>query len=336
MRIDAYARETHHADHILPVWKAIKARNRGTFFVSSDKVADHLAKRDAPSVKVGVLGPGPVPILTSASASMTRAYRAERTNIAIMEHGAGQSFGGGRGVMSQQARTSSSYAGGRGRHAGLFLHPGPHPAARDRAAYPKARVEIVGCPKLDTLPHREGDPAPTVAFSFHWDMTMVPEGRSTFILYRDAVARFARAHPSVHVLGHGHPRIMERLAGWYRRQDIEIVWDFEDVCRRADVYVCDGMSTLYEFASTGRPVVVLNAPYYRKHIEHGLRFWAAANVGEQVDTQRDLDGAIKRALADPKHGIEAREAALDMVYAYRTGAGERAARVLESWAREVG
>jgi hypothetical protein len=263
---------------------------------------------------------------------MQAVHRLGRANIALMEHGAGQSFGGDLSYAGRVAAASSSYAGGEGRVAGLFLHPGPHPAERDRARYPRARVEVVGCPKLDALPHRVPDGVPTVAFSFHWDTSISPEARSSFIFFREHLAVFARHNPGVRVLGHGHPRIIDRLAPWYERMGIEVVRDFADVCRRADVYACDGMSTLYEFASTGRPVVVLNAPFYRRDIEHGLRFWEAAGVGENVWEPYDAEAAVKRALSDPDAGISAREEALDMVYAYRSGASDRAARALESWA----
>ena len=77
-----------------------------------------------------------------------------------------------------------------------------------------------------------------------------------------------------HRLVQGSPRHRSRppeppreAIRFYEAHGIEYVPDFDDVLRRADVYACDNSSTLYEFASTGRPVVVLNAPWYRwKHI----------------------------------------------------------------------
>ena len=79
----------------------------------------------------------------------------------------------------------SSYPGGRGRDAELFLHPNETSAARDRAAYPDARVEVVGCPKLDTLPAREPGPGPVIAVAFHWDGAM-PELRWAWPRFRHA------------------------------------------------------------------------------------------------------------------------------------------------------
>ena len=73
---------------------------------------------------------------------------------------------------------------------------------------------------------------------------------------------------------------------------------FEDVVRRADLYIADNTSTLFEFAALDRPVIVLNAPWYRRGVEHGLRFWEFADVGVQVDDPESLVDAIGRALED--------------------------------------
>ena len=111
--------------------------------------------------------------------------------------------------------------------------------------------------------------------------------------------------------------------------------DFADVCRRADVYITDNSSTLFEFAATGRPVVVLNAPEFRRNVNHGLRFWEAATVGVQVDHPRDLVAAVASALEDPEPSQNAREAALAIVYTYRSGGASRAAAALSDWAAPV-
>lgn len=334
MKIDAYAKERHHAEHIVPVWQALQPRFRGTFYVGKG-IAEELAKYALPGVTEAPLEAGPQPTLTSASGALLGAHRAGRTHLAIMEHGSGQSFGGGTNSLDRVAADNGSYAGGKNRPAELFLHPGPHPAARDRAAYPKAQVEVVGSPRAEGLPRREGsDAVPVVAVSFHWDTHLAPETRSTFIYYREHLRELV-SDPRFKLLGHGHPRIFERLRPWYERVGIEPVRDFEDVCRRADIYVCDGVSTLYEFASTGRPVIVLNAPFYRRDVNHGLRFWEASTVGENVWEPAFLGDAIVRTIQDPNRFATAREQALDMVYGFRSGSAKRAARVLERWAGKI-
>jgi UDP-N-acetylglucosamine:LPS N-acetylglucosamine transferase len=186
---------------------------------------------------------------------------------------------------------------------------------------------VVGSPRLDELPARKWDGVTTVAVSFHWDCRVAQESASAFPDFKDSLAQLGRWR----VIGHGHPRAMAQLRPFYEAQGIEVVEDFDEVCRRADLYVCDNSSTLFEFASTGRPVVVLNAGLYRKSVHHGLRFWDAANVGIQVDDPSMLGLAAEYALSDPSAQREAREHSLSIAYTYRTGAAARAARVLEDW-----
>jgi hypothetical protein len=73
--------------------------------------------------------------------------------------------------------------------------------------------------------------------------------------------------------------------------------------------------------------VVLNSTAYRRDVHHGLRFWDAADVGIQVNRPQELAPAVERALAGD---IANREHALDIVYAYRSGAAERAVAAIAS------
>jgi len=59
------------------------------------------------------------------------------------------------------------------------------------------------------------------------------------------------------VIGHAHPRALLKVAHYYRAARVEVVPDFAEVCRRADLYICDNSSSMFEFAATGRPVVVV-------------------------------------------------------------------------------
>ena len=199
-----------------------------------------------------------------------------------MQHGAGQSYGGD----SRTAR-HPCYAGGDDNDdVGLFLVPNEHAGNRWRERYPQASVEVVGCPILDELPSRAVSSgtaitvekaSPVVAVSFHWNYHGIPEMRSAFDWYSKAVVELAK---EVTVIGHGHPQRKD-LPDWYRAHGIEYVPDFSEVCRRADVYACDNSSTLYEFASTGRTVVVLNAPWYRQRGRARPALLGSAVVGVQ-------------------------------------------------------
>lgn len=247
-----------------------------------------------------------------------RGYR----RIVLMQHGAGQSYAG-RGNDRQGA-----YPGGDGNEAvGLFLCPNDYSAQRWRDRYPRAKVQVVGSPRVEHLPQREPGDVPTVAVSFHWLCNLWPETRPAFGQYKPAIPSLKRWR----VLGHGHPRAMRWLVPWYRTWGIEVVPSFDDICRRADVYVCDNSSTLFEFAATGRGVVVLNSSQYRKDVNHGGRFWDWATVGLQVDSPDALQEAVRLALLDPPGIREERERIVRQVYAQVSGSTQSAVNSILEW-----
>lgn len=320
MPLDFLATAPHYVDHLLPIWERLPAGERRHFYVGPRAWRD-----DIPGARhvLEVGRDSKVPILVVAHGDFKIARGARRPDIALGQHGAGQSYG----------HDHPSYPGGRDQgEASLFLVPNEHAAKRTRDRYPDARVEIVGCPKLDRLPRRRRHRGPpVVAFSFHFDSRVAPETRTTFPLYRGHVAALAKR---VKVIGHAHPRYMTQLGPFYRSNRIEVVTSLEAVFERADLYVCDNSSSLFEFAATGRPVLALNAPWFRRREELGLRFWAAAGVGINVDRPRDLQAAVELALKDPPAVARARTAALRLVYQPRRGGARLAAAALLDWAAE--
>jgi hypothetical protein len=312
--IDTYAGEPQFADHLLPVYQAM---TRPGDFIISRPLSERGPTRWPPAT-AQLVDPSR-PILVASYGDVKKARRQGRTRIARIEHGAGQSYGTAHG----------SYAGGRDNEdVSLFLMPNEYSAALWRKAYPKAQVEIIGSPKLDSLPAKDPIQPPTVCISFHWDCYLVPETVSAFSHYRHVLPELAKTY---NLIGHGHPKAHPILERRYRRLGIPFVRDFADVCRQADLYICDNSSSLYEFAATGRPVVTLNQPMYRKDVHHGLRFWDAI-PGLMVDDPGQLIEAVGCALADAPHLATAREDALSVVYAYRFGAAQRAAQALAAWA----
>jgi hypothetical protein len=335
VKLDILAGEVQFVHHLAPVWHALPVEVRGDFIVwpsphSSQPFPAVIAAAEARGIRPVLEPTDPSrPVLVTSYGDHTRATRTRRRHIARMEHGIGQSF-----ITSNHP----SYAGGRNaRDVSLFLTPNEHSADRWRRAYRSARVEVIGCPKLDTLPHRVPGPGPVIATSFHWGIATVrshhplTETRGSWHEYRRAVLDLAGAFD---VIGTGHPKIIERMSLDYASVGIPVVRDFADVLRHADVLVCDTNSALYEFASTGRPVVVVNGRHFRRTIRHGLRFdWGpVTNVGVQCDSPAGLPDAIRAALAGDHH--DAREEALSIVYRHRTGAARRAADVLVDWIGE--
>ena len=273
--------------------------------------ADHLAAIDVPDDVA----------LVASYGDLTTVRRTNpKKRIVLMQHGIGQSYGD----------RNPAYPGGRDNDAvGLFLVPGEHPAERWRHAYPKARVEVVGIPLLDDLPPRIPDGKVTVAVTFHWMTSSRPNMPSMALPYWEKAVLALRDEFTV--IGHGHPRAYH-LPRFWAHNGIEYVGDFRAVCERADVLAFDYTSAGYLFAATGRPVVVLNSPDYSRKWDYGLRFWSAADVGTQVESPPDLTPAIRRALERRPEDVAARETALDMVYGFRSGAADRASRVIREWA----
>ena len=341
MPIDFLCGEVHFLDHLHPIWAALPAKDRGvlalTRSVSGGDAPGRLARHARACGYEGCVAfpntsnrqdavvwlrtrPGPLVV-----ASVGDARTADKTGrpVAFCEHGAGQSY----------SSRHASYAGGQGgrRNVRLFLCPNEQAAERNRRAYPGVPAVVIGCPKLDAW-HREPPPPrrepPVVALSFHWPCEVCPETLWAFPHYRKGLGTVAR-DPRWQLIGHGHPRALSALRGHYATLGVEVVEQFAEVVARADCYVCDNSSTMFEFASLGRPVVVLNAPWYRREVEHGLRFWEAAGVGVQCSEPEDLPEAIATALQDAPERRAAREAAVALAYAYTDGrAAQRAAKAI--------
>jgi hypothetical protein len=328
--IDAIAAEPQFVDHLAPVWHALPSDVRGTFFVDAPLSARAAARGidamllDAESVRrreapPAARSPRGAKALVASIGDTKIARRLGYGDFARLEHGAGQTYVGNR---------TGSYAGGPdNQDASLVLVPNEYAADHWRRAYPAARVEVVGCPKVATLPEREPGPL-TVAVTFHWDCSIAPETQPA----REFIATLPALAARFRVIGHAHPKgdWPRQMGRVYARFGIPFVRDFEDVCRQADVLVFDNSSVGFEFAALGRPVVVLNARTYRRKVSHGGRFWDWASVGVNANAPDELIPAVESALMDPIGVREERERVVAEVYSVRgesaetRGGGDRA------------
>lgn len=310
-RVDVAAALPHYAAHLRPVWDALPDDRRGTWW------GPH-GDREMPSTD-------PTPRRPLLVASYLDAQRYSHRPVILLEHGAGQSYGG-----DPVSARHPSYAGGDGwDHALAFLSPSEQVADRWRARYPSTPAVVVGAPVLDRW-HGVTVPTPIrplVVIAFHWDCLLVPETRSAWWHYEQGLAAAVEqlTADGFRVAGHSHPRWRHQLSNKYRRSGITVVDRFDDVMASASVLVADNSSAMYEFAATDRPVVALNAPWYRHDVDHGLRFWSHV-PGVSIDHPSELALHVQLAYSDDDAFAPRRRAAVAHAYAHLDGrASERAA-----------
>lgn len=300
-----------------PVFLALPSELQGRFYV--ERGLEDRARAKGLSPKAWDASPSRN-ITLVASFRDLKAARAVSRLVVLSEHGAGQSYKGAR---------SGSYIGAKDRAGAIaVLVPGRLQAARHEGVHPAIPAYPIGLPKFDPW-HKKPPPFPKyrIALSFHWDCKVVPETRNALRHYRPAFRELAQTFDLV---GHAHPRIARQLEEIYGKYEIPFVSDFDELIEQAHVYVCDNSSTIYEWASLDRPVVLLNAPWYRREVEHGLRFWSHSDVGVQADQPKDLIPVIKRALSDPPAIKERRRQVIKEVYGATDGrASKRAAKALQ-------
>jgi CDP-glycerol glycerophosphotransferase (TagB/SpsB family) len=230
--------------------------------------------------------------------------------------------------MAQRTDRHPSYAGGTGQqNVAMFLNPNHWANDRWKLYYPHIPCEIVGSPKMDALSllPKPDNPIPVVALTWHWEAIGIGnEARSAFKHYRETIGGFL-GRTDIRIVGHCHPKARKMMQPWFEAKGIEFIEDLEDAFRLADVWVNDSSSTLYEAAAIGKPVVVLNAPWYRTEIKHGLRFWEGSDVGPNVWIPQQLNAAVNLALEDPPEIRERRERIAADVFPYIGTASQRAA-----------
>ena len=298
--------------------------NRGAFYVPEPLKA-HAASRGVDATPAPPAGRGPVVV---ASYGDLLPLIPSKRYLVLFEHGAGFSF----------SKAHPSYAGGARHRAlvSLFVCPNEYAADRNRERFPEAAVAVVGCPKLDRWhldPPRPKNRKPVIAVAWHWDCKVAPEARWAYPVFARSMREVAARYT---LLATAHSRCPESVRTEMEACGAQWVEDFDEVMERADLLINDASSVLYEFASTDRPVVVLNAPWYRRKVNHGLRFWEHADVGINCDDPAALLDCIDAALADPPEQREKRAAATDAAYSFHDGsAARRAADLLDDMPRAL-
>lgn len=313
--IDAYAEWPHFVWHLLPIWDALPADARGTFYAPR-----HICARypDVGLVEGLPARDGTAPVLV---AGFGDAHQCRPRPVVLVNHGAGQTY--------TQTRSPESFSGGPGRdRVILHLEPGPLAArASKRAGYPYVEV---GVPAMDpwhqppTCPFAE---SPVVAVALHHNGRGAPEQMSAWTHYEAAFAELAAC---VDVVGHGHPRGWERTRNKWHAAGVTTEESFARVLDTASLLVTDISSVGPLFASTGRPVVWISAPWHTAAPESGGRFhdWTRAveEAHGHVTDPADLADTVQHHLFHPSRLVAAQRAIVDDVfYACDGHAAERAA-----------
>lgn len=323
MVIDAWAeKDTHYLDHLAAVWRALPVDVRGTLW-AGPQLRAHACRL---GLEVRVVRQPPatkVPILLAGWPA--KGWRAPGRPIALIEHGVGQPY---------LDVDHCAHPGGRNRdRIGLYLCPSQAVAHRNLAAYPSAHAVAVGAPHLDRwhrAPAARSADGPIVV-SWHFAAAVCPEAGTAWPHYGPAALEQLAARFGDRLRGHAHPRLLPQIRHFYDQAGIDVIDWFPDVLDQAAVYACDNSSSMFEAASIGIPVVAMNAPWYRRHVHHGLRFWSHV-PGPMVDDIDQLAATIEAVLADPGLARPSGEAAAAEGYVAMDGhAADRAAQAVIAW-----
>ena len=304
MKVDVVASMPHYRAHMLPIFEKLPPEMQGTVHPFRTKP----------------LPPQPGRVAMVASWQDVRFLR-DVTPMIYVEHGAGQTYGGDPTTALQPGYSGS----GGHRHHGVIGFIAPSQTVADR--WVTAPSVAVGCPKLDQYHGTFPLSIKSVCFAFHWDSGLAPETRSAFAHYQPTLPRIVDSFRSqgFGVYGHAHPKWDGALDDQMRAAGINAILDNDrSVFHTASILIVDNSSLGAEFMALGRPVIWLNAPWYRRDINHGGRFW---NWTAGIPTINDPEALLAVRLANVTiESFAARERIADSVYAYRDGtSSERAA-----------
>lgn len=265
MKIHAFARHRWFMDHIEPIWAQLPESIRG--WKHLDESRQPMPPPSAEDDIVMVAGNGDFFI---------------KRRLIYVEHGAGQRYS-----EYWLPQAAGSYHGSGlpddDKHGRIIACISPRQDVADSWDVPAFAAGAPICDPYDLFAE-EG----VVAVTFHWNAASVcPEATNALDHYlRDLGRIIINWHrQGLEVLGHYHPRF-PRMRDRWNALKVQVV-DADTVRRRASILVADNTSLAYEMAYLGRQVVSLNAPWFRRDVEHGLRFWSHV-PGLQVDDPDEL------------------------------------------------
>lgn len=320
VKANAYVTQSHHFDHLGPVFDALSPAFRGDLYVGHDVATFAYVTALGFDPLVGMPPPSDIPVIVASGNELPAVQRA-----ILLAHGIEQRYTGIDHVC---------WAGGPGRdHVILFVVPDEAAARANWDRYPNTPCAIVGSPHVEVL--RTLPPYPLaeqrIAITGHWEAnSLAPEMRGGFAWFESAYEKLCRARPESYVL-HGHPKCQDYFAWKAREWQVEFEPSFEQLTQRAWCLIGDNTSAIYEWAALNRPVVVVSPPWYRRDVEHSKRFWEMCDVGPHVSDPAVLEAAIDVSMADPAPiAMRRQHICLELFGAdLSAGASARAARAIE-------
>ena len=317
MKIDVVASEPHYLDHLRPIFDALPAEARGQVYGGADPWSMRPRGINRVALVAGFqdvkMGQGP---------------------MIYVEHGAGQSYAG-----DPKSAHQPGYSGPGGqRHRGVigYIAPSERVARRWRSGTGKPAV-AVGCPKLDPWLIAPPTVEPrSVCLAFHWNCLISPEARSAYPHYAEQLPRIVARWQAQGwtVYAHAHPRWLGQLDGWFTACGAEVLDRDVQVFERASVVVVDNSSLAVECLALRKNLVWLDAPWYRRNVSHGGRFW---DWTRGIPTVPGPDVLMEHRLIDivGRTVLGAGAAVVDAAYAFTDGtSAERAAGFVLSLADE--
>jgi hypothetical protein len=307
VKVDVVFSEPHYARHMMQIWAALPRELQGVVH---------------PAYRVGEVQKPRMGHVAMVAGWQDVAPLRGLCNMIYVEHGAGQTYA--------DRVHDPSYSGSRGqRHQGVIGYVAPSTTVAERWDRPAVAA---GCPKMDRWLTRIA-PAPIppgVCFAWHWDCTLVPETRSAWAHYLPRLTEIVQRYrlQGFVVYGHAHPKWYGELDDAIRSTGMTLLPTEDDVFTLCDVLLVDNSSLAYEFALLGRPVLALNAPWYRRDIEHGLRFWSHVPGLEIDDPEQLLSLNLWDLIHDtPMRGVSEtfRTSAVEHAYEVRDGTSSKVA-----------
>lgn len=266
MKIDVVWSEDHYLRHMLPIFEALPDHLRGNVLW---KMNPGEATRP-PMGRIAMV----------AGWQDVNPLRGQCPMIYV-EHGAGQTY------ADNAADAAYSGSGGR-RHTGVIGFICPSESVAER--WTSAPAVAVGCAKMDKYQNIPAPTLPTITFAWHWNGSAAPEALSAWPHYADKMDEIIGLYTAMgfRVMVHEHPKWRTKMEDiWAERFNIPAWYTDDEVFCHSSILMVDNSSLAFEFASLGRPVVSLNAPWYRRDVEHGLRFWSHV-PGIQVEGPEGL------------------------------------------------